>query len=35
MIASGTPAGAGMGRGLFLKDGDVMSAWVGGGDFDG
>ena len=30
LIASGTPAGVGMGRGLFLKDGDVMSAWVEG-----
>ncbi len=30
LIASGTPAGVGMGRGIFLKDGDVMSAWVEG-----
>lgn len=30
LIASGTPAGVGMGRGVFLKDGDVMSAWVSG-----
>lgn len=30
LIASGTPAGVGMGRGVFLKDGDVMEAWVGG-----
>jgi 2-keto-4-pentenoate hydratase/2-oxohepta-3-ene-1,7-dioic acid hydratase in catechol pathway len=30
LIASGTPAGVGMGRGVFLKDGDVMSAWVEG-----
>lgn len=30
LIASGTPAGVGMGRGVFLKDGDVMSAWVDG-----
>ncbi len=30
LIASGTPAGVGMGRGIFLKDGDVMTAWVDG-----
>ncbi|UNK79262.1 fumarylacetoacetate hydrolase family protein [Sphingopyxis granuli] len=30
LIASGTPAGVGMGRGVFLKDGDVMDAWVDG-----
>ncbi len=30
LIASGTPAGVGMGRGVFLKDGDVMEAWVEG-----
>jgi 2,4-diketo-3-deoxy-L-fuconate hydrolase len=30
LIASGTPAGVGMGRGVFLKDGDVMTAWVEG-----
>ena len=30
VIASGTPAGVGMGRGVFLKDGDVMRAWVEG-----
>ena len=30
LIASGTPAGVGMGRGVFLKDGDVMTAWVDG-----
>ncbi|WP_422061065.1 fumarylacetoacetate hydrolase family protein [Sphingopyxis sp.] len=30
LIASGTPAGVGMGRGIFLKDSDVMSAWVEG-----
>lgn len=30
LIASGTPAGVGMGRGVFLKDGDTMSAWVDG-----
>lgn len=30
LIASGTPAGVGMGRGIFLKDGDVMTAWVEG-----
>ena len=30
LIASGTPAGVGMGRGIFLKDGDVMEAWVEG-----
>ena len=28
VIASGTPAGVGMGRGVFLKDGDSMTAWV-------
>lgn len=30
LIASGTPAGVGMGRGVFLADGDVMTAWVEG-----
>lgn len=30
LIASGTPAGVGMGRGVFLKDGDIMDAWVDG-----
>ncbi|MGH7020749.1 MAG: fumarylacetoacetate hydrolase family protein [Brevundimonas sp.] len=30
VIATGTPAGVGMGRGVFLKDGDVMRAWVDG-----
>ena len=30
LIASGTPAGVGMGRGVFLKDDDVMTAWVDG-----
>lgn len=30
LIASGTPAGVGMGRGIFLKHGDVMTAWVDG-----
>ena len=30
LIASGTPAGVGMGRGVFLKDGDVMDAWIEG-----
>ncbi|MGL3819658.1 fumarylacetoacetate hydrolase family protein [Sphingopyxis sp. R3-92] len=30
VIASGTPDGVGMGRGVFLKDGDVMTAWVEG-----
>ena len=30
LLASGTPAGVGMGRGVFLKDGDVMEAWVEG-----
>ena len=30
LIASGTPAGVGMGRGVYLKDGDVMTAWVDG-----
>jgi 2-keto-4-pentenoate hydratase/2-oxohepta-3-ene-1,7-dioic acid hydratase in catechol pathway len=28
LIATGTPDGVGMGRGLFLKPGDSMSAWV-------
>lgn len=30
LIATGTPAGVGMGRGVFLKHGDVMTAWVAG-----
>lgn len=30
LIATGTPAGVGMGRGVFLKHGDVMTAWVEG-----
>lgn len=30
LIMTGTPAGVGMGRGLFLKPGDVMEARVGG-----
>lgn len=30
LIASGTPAGVGMGRGIFLKNKDVMAAWVDG-----
>lgn len=30
LIASGTPAGVGMGRGVFLQDGDVMTAWIDG-----
>ncbi|MDH7972097.1 fumarylacetoacetate hydrolase family protein [Sphingomonas sp. AR_OL41] len=30
LIATGTPAGVGMGRGVFLRDGDVMTAWVDG-----
>lgn len=30
LIATGTPAGVGMGRGVFLKDGDVMTAWIDG-----
>jgi len=30
LIATGTPAGVGMGRGVFLKHGDVMTAWVDG-----
>ncbi len=30
LIASGTPAGVGMGRGIFLKNGDEMTAWVDG-----
>jgi 2-keto-4-pentenoate hydratase/2-oxohepta-3-ene-1,7-dioic acid hydratase in catechol pathway len=28
VIATGTPSGVGMGRGIFLKPGDVMSATV-------
>ena len=28
VIATGTPTGVGMGRGIFLKSGDVMTAWV-------
>jgi 2-keto-4-pentenoate hydratase/2-oxohepta-3-ene-1,7-dioic acid hydratase in catechol pathway len=30
LIATGTPTGVGMGRGIFLKDGDTMRAWVEG-----
>lgn len=30
LIATGTPAGVGMGSGVFLEDGDVMTAWVEG-----
>jgi 2,4-didehydro-3-deoxy-L-rhamnonate hydrolase len=30
LIATGTPAGVGMGRGVFLKHGDVMTAWIDG-----
>lgn len=30
VIATGTPTGVGMGRGIFLKPGDVMTAWVEG-----
>lgn len=30
LIASGTPAGVGMGRGIFLKHKDAMTAWVDG-----
>jgi 2-keto-4-pentenoate hydratase/2-oxohepta-3-ene-1,7-dioic acid hydratase in catechol pathway len=30
MIATGTPTGVGMGRGVFLKPGDTMRAWVEG-----
>ena len=30
MIATGTPNGVGMGRGIFLKDGDVMRAAIAG-----
>jgi 2-keto-4-pentenoate hydratase/2-oxohepta-3-ene-1,7-dioic acid hydratase in catechol pathway len=30
VIATGTPAGVGMGRGVFLKDGDTMVATVEG-----
>jgi 2-keto-4-pentenoate hydratase/2-oxohepta-3-ene-1,7-dioic acid hydratase in catechol pathway len=28
LIATGTPTGVGMGRGIFLKPGDTMRAWV-------
>jgi 2,4-didehydro-3-deoxy-L-rhamnonate hydrolase len=27
-IITGTPAGVGMGRGVFLKPGDTMRAWI-------
>ena len=30
LIASGTPAGVGMGRGIFLQHGDLIEAWVEG-----
>jgi 2,4-didehydro-3-deoxy-L-rhamnonate hydrolase len=30
VIATGTPTGVGMGRGIFLKDGDRMRATVAG-----
>jgi 2-keto-4-pentenoate hydratase/2-oxohepta-3-ene-1,7-dioic acid hydratase in catechol pathway len=30
LIATGTPTGVGMGRGVFLKPGDTMRAWVEG-----
>lgn len=30
IIATGTPAGVGAGKGIFLKAGDVMEAWVEG-----
>ena len=30
LIASGTPAGVGMGRGVFLQHGDLIEAWVDG-----
>lgn len=30
MIATGTPTGVGMGKGVFLKPGDLMVAWVDG-----
>jgi len=30
VIATGTPTGVGMGRGVYLKAGDVMSAWIDG-----
>jgi 2,4-diketo-3-deoxy-L-fuconate hydrolase len=30
VIATGTPDGVGMGRGVFLKSGDVMRAWIEG-----
>jgi 2-keto-4-pentenoate hydratase/2-oxohepta-3-ene-1,7-dioic acid hydratase in catechol pathway len=30
VIATGTPSGVGAGKGLFLKAGDVMEAWVEG-----
>ena len=28
LIATGTPTGVGMGRGIFLQPGDSMRAWV-------
>lgn len=30
VIATGTPTGVGMGRGVYLKAGDVVSAWIDG-----
>ena len=30
LIATGTPDGVGMGRGVYLKPGDTMTAWVEG-----
>ncbi len=30
IIATGTPTGVGAGRGIFLNDGDVMTAWIEG-----
>ena len=30
VIATGTPTGVGMGRGVFLKPGDVMTASIDG-----
>jgi 2-keto-4-pentenoate hydratase/2-oxohepta-3-ene-1,7-dioic acid hydratase in catechol pathway len=28
VVATGTPAGVGQARGIFLKPGDVMEAWL-------
>ncbi len=30
VVATGTPTGVGMGRGIFLKPGDVMTASIDG-----